>query len=162
MDSGKFTVLLKENNFRFVTGVPCSYFNSLINDFYRDPYFSHFPAVREDIAVGMSAGAYLSGELPIIYMQNSGLGYSLEAFASIHMIYHIPTLVLVSYRGPEDPGMDEHKIMGAHTIELLKSFKLDYSVLDTHIESKEFEAIKRQMVESKLPYFLLAKKGSFS
>lgn len=162
MVAGKFTELLKENSFSFITGVPCSYFNSLINAFYMDAYFSHYPAVREDIAVGLSAGAYLSGKLPLVYMQNSGLGYSLEAFASIHMIYHIPTLVLLSYRGPEDPGMEEHQIMGEHTLDLLKSFKLDYSILDSRIDSRKFGNLKKQMIEKKSLYFLLVGKESIS
>jgi phosphonopyruvate decarboxylase len=160
MKAVRFAELLKQNKFNFITGVPCSYFISLIDTFYQNPYFSHFPAVREDIAVGMSAGAFLSGKLPVIYMQNSGLGYSLEAFASIHMIYHIPALVLVSFRGPQDQGMEEHQVMGKHTEDIFKSFSLDYSILDKDIDPKAFTAIKGTMFKKKLPYFLLIKKGS--
>src|SRR4030043_1506164 len=120
MPAVEFAELLKINGFNFITGVPCSYFTSLLKIFNRKKGFIHIPAVREDIAVGLSAGAYMSGKLPLVYMQNSGLGYSLEAFASLHLIYGIPALVLLSYRGPEDVDMEEHLVMGKYTEELLK------------------------------------------
>ena len=88
--------LLEQQGFNFFTGVPCSYLTPFINILSpREPAF-HLPALREDIAVGLAAGACLAGKLPVIYMQNSGLGYSLEAFASLHLIYRIPSLVLVT------------------------------------------------------------------
>ena len=155
-----FVNLLGKKGFNFITGVPCSYFTPMIKLLAQDRSLSHFPAVREDIAVGMSAGAFLSGKLPVIYMQNSGLGYSLEAFASIHMIYHIPVLVLISFRGPQDQGMEEHQIMGKHTEDIFKSFSLDYSILDKDIDPKAFTAIKGTMLKKKLPYFLLINKES--
>ena len=162
VDSGIFIATLKKNRFDFITGVPCSYFRSLIEKLNQDPEFPHFPAVREDMAVGLSAGAYLSGRLPVVYMQNSGLGYSLEAFASLHVIYRIPTLVLMSYRGPEDPGMEEHRVFGEQTINILKSFQFNHSLLDSGFEHLKLDTIKNHILEQKAPYFLLIKKESLT
>ncbi len=130
MKATKFLELLEKRKYNFFTGVPCSYFTSLCSVLALRGGTFHVPAVREDIAVGIACGAYLAGKRPAIYMQNSGLGYSLEAFAALPLIYQMPLLVLVSYRGPQDPGMEEHLVMGQHTEEILKSFAIDYSIFD--------------------------------
>ncbi|MCP2596332.1 sulfopyruvate decarboxylase subunit alpha [Candidatus Aminicenantes bacterium AC-335-G13] len=152
--------LLKKQGFNFFTGVTCSYFKPLCEILNKENDLFHIPAVREDIAVGLSVGAYLSGKMPVIYMQNSGLGYSLEAFASLHLIYYIPTLVLVSYRGPEDKGWEEHLIMGKHTEDLFRSFELKYSIFKGNITEEELKEIKDYLIGTQLPYFLLVTKGA--
>lgn len=162
MKAKDFLILLEKNGFNFYTGVPCSYlgpFCKALNNESNE--ILHIPAVREDIALGLAVGAYLAGKLPVIYMQNSGLGYSLEAFASLPLIYYTPILVLVSYRGPEDQGWEEHLIMGEHTEELLKTFHLKYSISKGKITEKEIQKIKRYLIDNQLPYFLLVTKGAF-
>ena len=95
-------------------------------------------------------------------MQNSGLGYSLEAFASIHQIYNIPALVLATYRGPEDKGWEEHQVMGDHTEELLKTFGFRYSILEERLSQTEMDKIKSYLQQSLNPYVLLIKKGALT
>jgi len=160
MKAADFLTLLENHGFDFFTGVPCSYFTPLIDILaQKDPAYQ-LPAPREDIAVGLAVGAYLAGKKPVIYMQNSGLGYSLEAFASLHLIYDIPTLVLVSYRGPEDQGMEEHLIMGKHTEELLSTFDMQYSIFKGELAEKDVLTMEDYMNKNNLPYFLLVMKGA--
>lgn len=153
-----FSNLLQSTGFNFFTGVPCSYLSSLCGILSQKDQSFHVPAVREDIALGLAAGAYLAGKLPVVYMQNSGLGYCLEAFASLHFIYHIPALVLVSYRGPEDQGWEEHLIMGEHTEDLLNTFSMKYSIFRGKISASEVKEMKQYMLDQGLPYFLLITK----
>lgn len=120
------------------------------------------PALREDIALGLAGGAYLAGKLPVVYMQNSGLGYSLEAFASLPLIYRIPCLVLVSFRGPEDPDMEEHVVMGRYTEDILKTFRLKYTIFTGEMGHLEIGAIKDYLLKEELPYILLFKKGALT
>ena len=160
MKADDFLNLLERHEFDFFTGVPCSYFTPLIDILaQKDPSY-HLSAPREDIAVGLAVGAYLAGKKPVIYMQNSGLGYSLEAIASLHLIYDIPTLFLVSYRGPEDQGMEEHLIMGKHTEDLLKTFHMQYSIFRGDLAEKDILAMNDFMKKKELPYFLLVTKGA--
>jgi len=159
MKAEKFLKLLEQNGFNYFTGVPCSYLKSLIGLLEKRPNDFHTPALREDIAVGLAAGAYLGGKMPVIYMQNSGLGYSLEAFSSIHMIYHIPGLILVTYRGPEDKGWEEHKVMGENTEKLLEIFGFKYSILNENISETEMIEIKAYITKEELPWFVLINKG---
>ena len=161
MDANKFVALLHGHQFNFFTGVPCSYFSSLLEAFNADPLGTHVPAVREDIAVGIAAGAFLGGEWPVVYMQNSGLGYSLEAFASLHMIYRFPLLVLLSHRGPEDPGMEEHRVMGLHTESILQTFGLKHAKFTHAFSENEMGAVREYLVSAQRPYFLLIGRGIF-
>lgn len=164
MDSQLFLDLLEEAGFDFFTGVPCSYLKAFIttlNQRYKEIPHRHVPAVREDVAVGLAAGAFLAGKTPVVYMQNSGLGYSLEAIASLHLIYSFPTLILVTYRGPNDLGMEEHQVMGQHTESLLKTFKINYSIFDGKITGEQLQHIKEYLTQKQLPYALLVKFGAF-
>jgi len=165
MKARQFLELLGKNRFDFFTGVPCTYVKPLIdvlNRQYKGNNTFHVPAVREDIAVGLAAGAYLAGKSPVIYMQNSGMGYSLEAIASLHLIYNFPTLFLVTYRGPNDPGMEEHQVMGQHTEELLTAFKIKYSLLKETLAETEIKEISDYLQETQLPYVLLITKGALT
>ncbi len=160
MKAGKFLNLLEEAGFDFFTGVPCSYFTPLCDLLAQRKASFHVRAVREDVALGLAAGAFMAGKTPVLYMQNSGLGYSLEAFASLPMIYRIPALVLMSYRGPEDPGWEEHQVMGEHTEGLLSMFRLPYGLFREEIFSGTIRKIRRYLQGHELPYFLLVTRGA--
>ena len=112
----KTVTALKERGFNFFTGVADSLIGSLIQELGDD----YVPAVREDLAVGLASGAYLAGRLPCVLMQNSGLGYSLNALTSLNLIYKIPLLLIVGYRGYHGTDAPEHWVMGAHCEALLK------------------------------------------
>jgi len=150
---------LQKAGFNFFCGVPCSYIGPFCETLPSDDPSLHIQAVREDVAVGIAAGAYLSGKKPVIYMQNGGLGYSLETFASLLLIYRIPSLILITYRGPDDDQMEEHRVMGEHTEQLLKEFSIDYSILDQDLTKLNLQTINRHLNEKQLPYCLLIGKG---
>ena len=162
MQAGDFLSLLQHHEFDFFTGVPCSYFSALCRELNKLDRCHHFPAVREDLAIGLAAGAHLAGKKPVVYMQNSGLGYCLEALASLPLIYKIPMLLLVSYRGPADPGMEEHQVLGRHTIGLLKTMRLRYSPLKERNEPDQINRINLHLQRRQLPYLLLIGKGVLS
>ena len=109
---------LKREGFDFFTGVADSLIASLIEDLSRDEV-GYIPAVREDLAVGLASGAYLSGGWPCVLMQNSGLGVCLNALTSLNLIYKIPLLMIVGYRGYQGKDASEHWVMGRHCRGLL-------------------------------------------
>ena len=74
LTSQTFIDRLIRENFKFFTGVPCSLLSGLILYLEEIEEANYIPSVREDSAVGLCAGAYLSGALPVLLMQNSGLG----------------------------------------------------------------------------------------
>lgn len=110
---------LKERGFNFFCGVADSTVAALLSALSRDPV-GYRGATREDLAVGMASGAYLAGRWPCVLMQNSGLGYCLNALTSLNLIYKIPLLLVVGYRGFQGQDAPEHQVMGAHCEALLQ------------------------------------------
>src|SRR5712691_7850744 len=116
MISGKeFVALLEAQGYDFFSGVPCSLMESVISALESHPRLPYVPAVREDVAVGLAAGAWLAGRRPVVLMQNSGLGTSMNALASMALMYGIPTLLIVTWRGYQGKDAPEHILTGAIT-----------------------------------------------
>jgi phosphonopyruvate decarboxylase len=161
LSSKVFSELLFSKGFNFFTGVPCSLLSGLISIIDNDPKTPYYPAVREDAAVGLCAGAYLAGKLPVLLMQNSGLGYCLNAFTSLNLIYKIPVLVIMSWRGEDSTDAPEHIIMGEINQNLLKTCGMEYSVISSdNYKASLNTAIKK--MEKGLPYTLMVGKGYFN
>ena len=76
---------LQDLGIRFFTGVP----DSLLNDFclylcrnYDREY--HIMAANEGNAIGIAAGNYMAtGHIPVVYMQNSGIGNATNPLLSL-------------------------------------------------------------------------------
>ena len=97
--ASSFLYLLKQQGINFFSGVPCSILAGIIRELVEDDSVTYISSTREDEAVGIASGAYMAGKLPAVLMQNSGLGNSLNALSSLNLIYKIPCLILVSWRG---------------------------------------------------------------
>ena len=70
---------------KFFTGVP----DSLLNDFClylvsNIPDSRHVMAANEGNAIGIAAGHYMAtGDIPLVYMQNSGIGNATNPLLSL-------------------------------------------------------------------------------
>jgi len=121
--------LLRGQRFDFFTGVPCSLVEDVIAVLEQRASAPYVAAVREDAAIGLAAGAWLSGRRPCVLMQNSGLGTSLNALASLSLMYGLPALVVVTWRGFEGKDAPEHILTGAITPPLLDLLGMPYRIL---------------------------------
>jgi sulfopyruvate decarboxylase subunit alpha len=74
---------------------------------------------REDNAVGIAAGAALSGRYPVVLMQNSGFGNLVNALASLVVPYEIPMILMVGLRGTQFDNTAENAMMGKLTEPIL-------------------------------------------
>ena len=94
----------------FYTGVPDSQLKALC-EYLENTYGickNHIIAANEGNAVGLAAGYYLStGKIPVIYMQNSGIGNALNPLVSLmnDNIYGIPSILIIGWRG--EPGVKD-------------------------------------------------------
>ena len=161
LTSQSFIKRLIQEDYKFFTGVPCSLLSGLIYELEDQQEVRYIPAVREDAAVGLCTGAYLAGAMPVLLMQNSGLGYSLNAFTSLNLIYNIPMLVIMSWRGKDGKDAPEHIIMGDIDKQLLKTAGMEYSLLNTDNCDEVLRKAKNKICEEKLPYTLIVEKGLF-
>ncbi|MEW6618552.1 MAG: thiamine pyrophosphate-binding protein [bacterium] len=121
---------LIKKGYDFYTGVPCSLLISFFNYIYANPSkLTYVSGLREDTAVGISAGAYLAGKKPAILMQNSGFGSSINAITSLLLPYDIPVFFIIGYRGYQGKDTEENKGMGALTEKLLADLDIPYLFL---------------------------------
>ena len=149
----------------FFTGVP----DSLLNDFCLHlvnnvPDCQHIMAANEGNAIGIAAGYHMAtGEIPVVYMQNSGIGNATNPLLSLThpCVYGIPLILLIGWRG--DPAIKDHaqhKKQGELTPVLMEDMDIPYQVLDaddTVIEKFQWAANKAK--ELNAPVALIAKKA---
>ena len=129
MTGAQLTTVLDDHGFDFYTGVPCSLIEDLIATLAartRPPYIA---AVREDVAVGLAGGAWFGGRTPVVLLQNSGLGTSLNALASFTVMYGLPALLIVTWRGYRGQDAPEHILTGQITEPLLDLLGIPHRVL---------------------------------
>ena len=125
---------LKE--FEFFTGVPDSLLRPFC-DYLMTEYGvgnNHIIAPNEGSATALAAGYHLAtGKVPVVYLQNSGLGNIINPVASLMngKVYGIPCLFIVGWRGePEVPDEPQHLFQGEVTLKLLECMDIDCFVID--------------------------------
>jgi phosphonopyruvate decarboxylase len=104
----------------------------------------------------------MGGRLPAVVMQNSGLGVSLNALGSLHILYEMPVLVLVTWRGFEGKDAPEHLVMGDVLPRLLDLFAIPWRAP----EPDELEAAVAWAADllraTRKPVALVVKPGLFT
>ena len=155
----QFCSALESYGFDFSTGVPCSILNDIIHHFSGKPGFTYIPATREDEALGIATGAYLAGRKPIVAMQNSGLGNSINALASLDILYQIPILLLISWRGYEAKDAPEHLVMGKSVIKLLEDIGIPVQVISKEEPEKAIAASVKELEEKQIPAAMILRRG---
>lgn len=166
LDQERVFHTLEENGVTFFVGVPDSYLNGFCNH-----ALARFPertviAANEGNAVGIAAGHYLaSREIPLVYMQNSGMGNTVNPLASLADadVYAVPMLLLIGWRGQgnTEPNHPQHKLQGEITPGLLDLLHIPYTVLeddDEHFAAAVEKAV-RFCRETRRSYGLIAPKG---
>ena len=150
---------------KFFTGVP----DSLLNDFClymtnNIPDSRHVMAANEGNAIGIAAGNYIAtGNIPVVYMQNSGIGNAANPLLSLthDCVYGIPMILVIGWRG--DPSINDHaqhKKQGELTPVLMKDMDIPYEILDsddTVIDKFTWAVNKAKEISS--PVALIAKKA---
>jgi sulfopyruvate decarboxylase subunit alpha len=145
--------------FDFFTGVPCSLVGPLIAELERRGLYRG--ETREDAALGVAAGAFLGGRLPVVVMQNSGLGVSLNALGSLHILYRMPCLLLVTWRGFEGKDAPEHLVMGAVLPRLLDLFEIPHRAPQNATALADVEWAAAMARETARPVAVIVRPGLF-
>lgn len=115
---------LKRAGIDFVASVPCVNLQELLRLVSEDPDIIHIPVTREEEGVGLSAGAWMGGRRPALLMQNSGLGNSINALASLDFLYKIPLIMIISHRGCDGEPIVGQVPMGMLTPKLLDAMEI--------------------------------------
>src|SRR5579859_5592856 len=90
---------LKACDVRMVSALPETWLVHLIRMADEDPDMTLVRVAKEEEAVGISAGAHLAGVNSALLMQNHGFLAAINPIVSLALLYKIPLLMLISYRG---------------------------------------------------------------
>jgi sulfopyruvate decarboxylase subunit alpha len=146
--------------FDFFAGVPCSLVAPVIAELERRGRY--LGETREDAALGVAAGAYLAGRLPVVIMQNSGLGVSLNALGSLHLLYELPALLVITWRGFEGRDAPEHLVMGQVLPRVLDLFGIPHRAPDAAGMLADVDWAADTLRTTHKPAALVVKPGLFA
>ena len=118
-----FDKLISEG-YNFFTGVPDSalkpFQDSVINS-----SFDHIIATNEGQAIGIAVGAELAGKKSCVYLQNSGLGNTINPLTSLCIPHDIKPLLVIGHRHT----LPQHKVMGETDEDILKLIGYDNYII---------------------------------
>ncbi len=107
-----------------------------------DLKLTHIPVTREEEGVGICAGAYLGGAKPVLLMQNSGLGNSVNALMSLTNFFELGLFMLIGFRGRKGEEKIEAQIpMGELTLQLLTIVNAEFRVIEEPRKIPEIEKL---------------------
>lgn len=168
IDAEDFLQRLTERGVSFYTGVPDSLLKGLITSLEKSYGKNHFIAANEGAALGLAAGYHLAtGKLPLVYLQNSGLGNLVNPLTSLTdgEMYGIPVLLIIGWRG--EPGIKDepqHSVMGKITPALLKLLNVPFIAVKKDGKEEWKTAVNETVawcIQQNRPAALLVEAGAF-
>lgn len=125
---------LNANGVEFFAGVPDSLLKEFLTLLQSElPSDKHHITASEGAAVALAGGYHLAtGKIPLVYMQNSGLGNAVNPLMSLShcQVYGLPMLLLIGHRGaPNVKDEPQHTAMGSATLAILDSLAIPYQSL---------------------------------
>lgn len=166
INPNKLFSFLSKRGLNFYTGVPCSIFKDLIICLNQNRKVQHVRATSEGEAVGLASGYFLATKnIPVIYMQNSGLGNAVNPLTSLadREVYSIPMLLFISWRG--EPGFKDepqHKKMGRIMLPLLDVLEIPYKIVDPTRVGKQIDSLVKKAKSEERPVALIFKEGQIA
>lgn len=168
IDPKFFVDTLANNGMSFFAGVPDSLLKNIcayITDNVQAK--DNIIAANEGGAIGLAAGYYLATcKIPVVYMQNSGEGNTVNPLMSLtdKDVYNIPVLLVIGWRG--EPGKHDepqHVKQGKVTLSLLDAMGIKHAVLSENETeaASQIEEAASYMSETKEAYALIVRKGTF-
>lgn len=168
LNPSEFLQTLKDAGVGYFTGVPDSLLKEIcacITD--NLPVERHVIASNEGASVGLAIGHHLgTNELPLVYMQNSGLGNAVNPLLSLASpdIYGVPMLLMIGWRG--EPGHNDepqHVHQGRVMIEMLEAMGIPHEILSTDPDQSRSQtaSLAQSARDSNAPVALVVRKGSF-
>jgi phosphonopyruvate decarboxylase len=159
---------MKKNGTEFFCGVPDSLLKNFC-DYVTSNTTSdeHVISANEGTAVAMAAGHHLAtGRIPVVYLQNSGLGNIVNPILSLadRKVYSVPMLLMIGWRGePGKKDEPQHGVQGKCTTSMLKEMGIPYEVMpdyDAGMEEVMAKAYSYMHAKS-APFAVLIKKNTF-
>ena len=153
---------LARNRIEFVTTVPCKQLAGVIELVENDDRFLHVPSNKEDEGMGLCAGVWMGGKRPAIIMQNTAVGVTINALATLIQYYNIPLPMLISYRGEVGEKVACQVEMAVHTKALLAQLAIPTYHFHKPECADELDGILNHCFMAKKPVAILMDAGFWS
>ena len=163
-----FYNLLSEYGIEFYAGVPDSLLKNLcayITD--NADKKNNIIAANEGGAIGLAAGYHLAtGGIPVVYMQNSGLGNTINPLLWLtdKEVYNMPVLLVIGWRGePNVHDEPQHIKQGKVTIPLLDCMGIRNEIIadnENDLQTQIANAVNYMKTTNEV-FALVVKKGTF-
>ena len=172
IDTQEFIDYLFKNKIKSFYGVPDSLLKKLCKKFIELPKSLHQISANEGTAIASAIGHHLAtGETACVYLQNSGLGNTINPLVSLASrdVYSIPILLIIGWRGEiKDTGEQlkdepQHIQQGEITLKQLEVINIPYEIIsanDNKWESKISQIIKISQEQNR-PVALVCRKNTF-
>lgn len=161
MKAKEFVDILDKNGAGPFLGVPCSILKPIINYIELENY-DYINTSSEGEAIGVAAGLSLCGKIPVVMMQNSGLGNTVNPITSLIEVYKLKSLLCITLRGAVgEKDEPQHKIMGQITEGLLKTLDIKYEYIYDHNCEKVIHNMISYIDENNSCGAIIIKKGFF-
>ncbi len=118
---------LKKKNIENFIGVPDSTLKYFIDECQKNN--NVIITTREEEAIGIATGMYLSKSSSLVFMQNAGFANSISTITSLVQLYEIPLILLIGWRGYLVDDAPEHLKIGKIQPELLKIMELKSKII---------------------------------
>ena len=159
----KLKKVFKINGITKYVGVPDSVLKNFLSII---PNKDNFISNNEGSAVSYGIGYYLSSKkIPLIYMQNSGLGNAINPLISIahKKVYSIPLLLLIGWRGsPNSNDEPQHQAQGEVTKNFLKLLGIKFIVINQDEDLSKIKKLINYSKQNNKPVAILVKNNRFN
>jgi sulfopyruvate decarboxylase subunit alpha len=125
---------LKKCGVNLVSAMPETWLVPLLRMIEDDQEMTLLRLAKEEEGVGISAGAYFAGIRSAILMQNHGFLASINGVVSLALLYKIPLLLLISYRGHFGDRDSWQAHGGMVTEPMLRGLSIPYELVNSPAE----------------------------
>lgn len=110
---------------------------------------------REEDGVGICAGLAMAGGRPVLHMQSSGLGNSLNAIMSLTVTFGLPLPVLASWRGVYREAIPAQVPFNRAVPEVLAALGIPYTIIRGPGDEALIDEVVRDAYDSMRPHVAL-------
>ena len=113
-----------------VASLPDRWITPLIERFDTDGRFRHVPVNREESAIGLCSGAFLSGVGALALMGASGFLTCIYAITKINYTYQIPLLIGITLRGRPGDRAKFHQSNGLYLEPVMRAIDIPFVAIE--------------------------------
>lgn len=147
--------IVKRNKIDVVSTLPCEKISALLRFVAIERAFCHVGLNREENGVGLSAGVYLAGGKPVMIIQSTGLGNSINAIMSLSVTYKLPLPVIASWRGVYKENIEAQVPLGKALPKVLDALGLEYTIMEDSSQIRLVEEVIQDAFSNERPHIAL-------